>query len=439
MKRTLVKVVAAHEASGVPNWPCIDHDYNKELSKIMDVVRGNNPDIDFDVVTSCSLPEVEKTYAEDQKKYDGVLLLTMACWKGFTDFYASRSETGIPAIIADVPYCGSGEVLSHSNNSRNMNWKAPILSTCNYAEIADAVRLFDVINKMKQTKILVVSNFDQKKDQDYFTNDWGCVFVNKTSTELLKFFNEVSEEEASEIVEKWKNEALEVVEPTEKDLMESAKLHIAIREMMKEFDCDAVTLDCLGLSYSGEYGDKHMYPCLSHYEMLNKGTVAVCEADLSATVTSLVVRYLTDKPGFVSDPVIDTSSDQIIYAHCVACPKVYGYKDNRVCSFAIRSHAEDKKGAAVQVYFPVNEKVTTTMIYSKESKKNSVIHSALAVGNVGYQEACRSKLSATTNAEAILNNWSGGWHRVTVYGDYRKQLMRLFKMKGLQCTQEDKE
>jgi hypothetical protein len=40
------------------------------------------------------------------------------------------------------------------------------------------------------------------------------------------------------------------------------------------------------------------------------------------------------------------------------------------------------------------------------------------------------------SAAHILNM---GWHRVTVFGDCRKQLMDLFKMKGLKVIQEDKE
>ncbi|MBS1412663.1 MAG: hypothetical protein HPZ00_05025 [Christensenellaceae bacterium] len=40
------------------------------------------------------------------------------------------------------------------------------------------------------------------------------------------------------------------------------------------------------------------------------------------------------------------------------------------------------------------------------------------------------------SAAHILNM---GWHRVTVFGDCRKQLMNLFKMKGLKVIQEDKE
>ena len=34
--------------------------------------------------------------------------------------------------------------------------------------------------------------------------------------------------------------------------------------------------------------------------------------------------YADGQPGYISDPVIDTSKNQIIYAHCVAPSKVFG-------------------------------------------------------------------------------------------------------------------
>ena len=60
---------------------------------------------------------------------------------------------------------------------------------------------------------------------------------------------------------------------------------------------------------------------------------------------------------------------------------------------------------------------------------------------MGLQEACRSKLAAECDAQTLLDNWapSGSWHRVTVYGDYRKLLMQLYKIKGLAIVEEDKE
>ena len=41
----------------------------------------------------------------------------------------------------------------------------------------------------------------------------------------------------------------------------------------------------------------------------------------------VAVTTLTEgRPGYISDPVIDTSKRQIIYAHCVASNKAFGPK-----------------------------------------------------------------------------------------------------------------
>lgn len=440
MKKTKVKVVAVHEEPNTPNWPCIDHNAEKTIRAVMKPLTELNPEMEFDLVRYTDAAQAEADYAHDRTVYDGVLVLDMTCWKHVDLFYARQSRNGIPTIIADIPYCGSGSVLCDASQTiRKENLPVPLLSTLDYREVAEAVRIFDVIAKMKQTTILVIANRDMAEMFDNFTKDWGCSFVQKTAADVNEYMKHVDPAEAAAIADRWMHDADEVVEPTGSDILESAALHLALRAMMQDTNSDAVTVDCLTLSYGGDYDNNaHMYPCLSHFEMLNNGTIAVCEADIPATVTSLVVYYLTGRTGFVSDPVIDTSSEQIIYAHCVACTKVYGSNDPHVCPYAIRSHAEDKKGASVQVYFPLGDRLTTTMIYAAGSMP-SVIHSSKAVGNVGYQEACRSKLSAETNAENILNNWSGGWHRVTVFGEYRKLLMKLFKLKGIQVIEEDKD
>lgn len=436
MKRTRVKVAVAYERPHTPNWPCIDFPVDKELQRILLPITTLNPGMDFDVAKYNTRAEAEADYENDLKLYDGVLVLNMTCWKQVDLFYIEQSRTGLPTIVADVPLCGSGSTLGHTIPAvRDGKMPVPVLSTLNYAEIAEVVRIFDVLAKMKQTTILVISNQVGEQHSAAFTQAWGCRFVHKTSSDIVTLADTVSRDEAIKIAERWMEEAVEIREPTKEDIVESAIFHIAIREMMAQTGADAVTLDCLSLPYFGSY-DQHSrrYPCLSHYEMLNQGKVAVCEADLPATVTSLLLQYLTGRPGFVSDPAIDTHSDQIIYAHCVGCTKIFGCDDPRQCKFTIRSHAEDDKGASVQIHFPAGEPVTTLMVYPT----NSVIHSGMSVGNAGLQEGCRSKLVAKINAENVLNNWNGAWHRVTVFGDYRNLLLRLFKMKGLSVLEEDK-
>ena len=121
-----------------------------------------------------------------------------------------------------------------------------------------------------------------------------------------------------------------------------------------------------------------MYPCLAYYQMANDGEIGVCEADINSTISSMITLYLTKRPGYVSDPVIDTSSDRIIYSHCVACRKVYGKDDPRTCQYYLRSHAEDKKGASVQVIFPCGEKLTTVQISNADGWAS--VHSSVSCG-----------------------------------------------------------
>jgi len=63
------------------------------------------------------------------------------------------------------------------------------------------------------------------------------------------------------------------------------------------------------------------------------------------------------------------------------------------------------------------------------------------VANVNEDKGCRTKLAAEVNAEKILNNYHSeifGWHRVTFYGDYRKEMINLITLYGLKVYQEDR-
>ena len=438
MKKTRVKVVAVVENKDTPCWPCINHDYGKELKRIMEPVRSLNPDMDFDVVPYTELSEAQADYEDDLKKYDGVLVLLFTCWKKIELFYARQAREGIPTIVADVPFCGTGSALCVAAPViRDEKLPVPLLATLDYTEIAQNVRIFKALKKIKEATILVIAN-NEPGPKAAVEADWGMKIVIKSSADLHRCMTEVPGSEARAVADRWISEACEIREASDADILEGAVLHLALKRMMKDVGADAVTVDCLELSYSDSYvGGKKFYPCLSHFEMLNNGGVAVCEADLPALVTSLAVLYLTGRPGYVSDPVIDTSSGQIIYAHCVGCRKVFGPDDPRTCQYAIRSHAEDKNGASVQIIFPLGEQTTTLMI--NPSSLPSLIHSGEAVGNVGLQEACRSKLAVKTNARAILNNSIGIWHHVTVYGEWRELFLNFLKAKGLGVIEEDKE
>lgn len=436
---TKVKVAVQKKAEGVPGWPHINFDYEKELTRVMDIVRAENPDTEFDISMYSNVEQAKADYEEDKKRYDGVLVLLMTNWLKIDQFYCMQAETGLPVIVADVPFCGSGSILAETSPLiREKNLPVALLGSKDYREIAWNVKIFSALKKVRESTILVVKNEPNLESEQAAQRIWGCRFVNLNSEELMKYFREIPDSEAEQTAEKWKREALKVMEPSDDDILESARLHHAILKAKEKYHADAVTIDCLELGYHDTYhANRHMYPCLSYYQMNEDGMVGVCEADINSTVMSMLILYLTGRPGYVSDPVMDTSSDQITYAHCVACRKVFGKEDKRTCQYYIRSHAEDQMGASVQVIFPEGEPLTTVNLNHVEGWAS--IHSGVSTGNAFGDAGCRSKLVAKVNAYALLKNWMPQWHRVTVFGEYREVFKNLFRIKGLAIHEEDRE
>jgi hypothetical protein len=85
--------------------------------------------------------------------------------------------------------------------------------------------------------------------------------------------------------------------------------------------------------------------------LVNDLNVGACEADLQSTISMLLMAYHAQRPGYISDPVIDESKNQIIYAHCVATNKPFG-PGGPASPYHIRSHSEDRKGAAIRTLLP---------------------------------------------------------------------------------------
>ncbi len=153
------------------------------------------------------------------------------------------------------------------------------------------------------------------------------------------------------------------------------------------------------------------------------------------TITMLVMTYLTGRPGYISDPVIDTAKNWIIYAHCVAPSKVYG-PNGLSNPYHIRNHSEDRKGAAVRSLLPLGQ-ITSTLKLNP-ARRQVVFHQARTVANIDEDKACRTKLAAEVKDPfKLLSEWDRwGWHRVTFYGDLRRPVETISGLLGFEVIHE---
>jgi hypothetical protein len=241
-------------------------------------------------------------------------------------------------------------------------------------------------------------------------------------------------EEARELAARWSREASGIIDVTQETLVSSAAMYAGMKSVMQRHGANAITINCLG-GFTGEF--IHAYPCLGFRELVNEGLVGACECDIRSTATMLAFSTLTNgRPGFISDPVIDTSTRQVVYAHCVAPTKVFG-PQGASNPWTIMTHSEDRKGASVRSILPLNYMTTTLEI--RNAEKEILLHQAVAVGNSSDDRACRTKLCGEVkgNMEKIFTQWDQwGWHRVTFYGDLKEHVYGLADAMGWKVIEE---
>ena len=203
--------------------------------------------------------------------------------------------------------------------------------------------------------------------------------------ELQTFYDLVSPEAAAEWGDRWTQRATPLVagtyvepsRPTPEALRCAGGVYLATLELAKKYRTDSVTMNCLGGFAAGKLPS---YPCLGFMQMLDDGGQGVCEAMPDDTVSMLMARILTGRPGFVSDPALDTSRNQVVYAHCVGTTKVFG-STGSANDYRIRTlHNRDPRGACAESLLPAG--YMTTSFRTNVASKQMVIHQAQSLGSL---------------------------------------------------------
>jgi len=363
---------------------------------------------------------------------DGVLVV-VPCIPGCSCEFDILS-TGKPTVVVNSLFAGDGLFLHCNSFIKRNRLPAILVSSSEFDDIRPALRLIEVMRRMRETKILdymdAVSEWGLKpNEEEAVKNRFGTEIIIRPGSELLKYFGGLDNDAASALAGKWTSEAREVREPDKATILEAARMYLALRQAMDDAGADCVSTDCLNYVYRDKFPG---YPCLAFFQLMNEGSMGVCEADVFSALTNMMGRYLTGNPGFVSDPVIDTARNHVIYAHCVCPSKMLG--GEAPLPYAIRSHAECGKGASVQVIAKAGLPMTTVKLHPVDGKL--ALHKGVIAGNVDIEWACRTKIAVKVpDAKALLNGWNVecnfGWHRVSFYGDLEEDFRNLASLYGL--------
>lgn len=383
-----------------------------------------------------ALKDMPANIREGVAQCDGILIVAL-CIPGCSCEFDILS-TGKPTIIVNNFFAGDGLFLHCNSFVKRNRLPAVLVSSSDANDTHRALHLLTVMRRMRETKILdymdAVSEWGLRPGEEQVIRDiFGTEIILKPGEELLGYCAEVDKSEASRQALEWMSDAERVVEPSEETVVQAAHMYLALKRAMQDAGATCVSTDCLNYVYRDKFPG---YPCLAFFQLMNDGLMGVCEADVFSALTNLMGQYLTGQPGFVSDPVIDTASSQVIYAHCV-CPSRM-LPGEPAMPYALRSHAECGKGASVQVKARPGLPMTTIKLHPIDRKL--ALHQGVVVGNVDVEWACRTKIAVEVpDAKALLNGWNAtcnfGWHRVSFYGDLEEEFRDLATLYGLEVVE----
>lgn len=458
-----------------PDWPNVGFDFRPVMQRTTAALQQGCPEFEFVAATATGPEEAKKIVeADGAAGIDGYIVVQMNCWNRVIQTVV---PTGKPVLYADFLYAGSGGFLVYNAGFlragvenygfvasqrledlvaaaqcfdvvrkggtvaqfaaatakvRRDRGKQPDALQCRPDEV-DVLSIPECLERVKGAKILAVEKgwLDLTKFADQTA---GIECINIPFAELNAAWEAADRDQAQEISQRWQQNAALVKDVDAKTLLDSAAMYLAEKEVLKKHGAIAITINCLG----GFYGNHiHAYPCLGFHELLNEGLVGACECDTRSTFTMAMVTTLTKgRPGYISDPVIDTSTNQIIYAHCVATNKPFG-PQGPSNPFQILTHSEDRQGASVRSLLPVGY-LTTSMEFAPD-RKQILFHQAKTVDNIPEDRACRTKLAAEPKGdiEKLFREWDRwGWHRVTFYGDLKEPIFALADALGWEVIQE---
>ncbi len=200
-------------------------------------------------------------------------------------------------------------------------------------------------------------------------------------------------------------------------------LEQVFRGIMKKADCQALTINsCMGTIMPLS----NTTACLTLSLLNDSRYLAFCESDFVVIPSGVLLGNITGMPVFLNDPTYP--HDGIItLAHCTAPRKMNG-KDLEPAR--IMTHFESDYGAAPKVEFRKGQ--MTTNIAPDFALKRWVGLRAEIV-DAPFLPICRSQIDVRFTCDSLkLAERMPGFHWMTGYGDYLRELTYACKKVGIE-------
>jgi len=226
--------------------------------------------------------------------------------------------------------------------------------------------------------------------------------------------DKAAQEEAEAFADYYMKEAEEIRRAKWNDLVHAGFVYVCLRRIIAANKYDGIGLgECLQ-----SYRVSGTNPCVPALRLLDEGTPAACEGDMSGLEVQLLTHWLFGRPSFIGEGQ-PTLRNTRIGAHCTSPTKLNGY-DQPHEPFLLMPHSETGRGVAPQVKWKVGQEVTVFR-GGHRLGTGHLVSNSIQPPNGG----CRTSIEYTIDGMADVGRPGTGLgspHSEVVYGNVEKEM-----------------
>ena len=422
------------------HWPSPSFDVNKEVAtveaRLSEVERGHPGAIRFTGGQILRESTDIEPWVKSLTGADAVLMMPLSA--PMVSQVTAIDAARLPVLYFIRPYLGHS--WAGTGALRKTGRRVDLIASSSFGDLDAYAPIFRTIRHLKKSKVLVVTDrpsFWYAEPAKRFQAHFGTEMQYMKLADLKPVFESGDINEARRQADVLIGNALRVVEPSRKEIDDAMRFYLGLRALLEKEKANAITIDCFPAVVERTLPS---YPCIAWAMLNDAGLYGVCQVDVRATMTQLLITSYSGMPGFVANPLFDTSKNEVIHSHCVAATRMLGYHAPPA-PYLVRSHLETAEGAVLQVILPSARTVTVAQF---SDAKRLLVSTAEVTGSTsevhGSPDAeygCRTKMTTrVADADKWVQNYETGVHRVVFYGDYTRGIDRMGRLMGFEVVKE---
>ena len=409
--------------------------FEKKAKTILDKMDLEKVYLDFKVKNE---KDSKKANALFRKEGIDLLLIIVGVWTPDSTVVSLINDLKMPILVFTTSLSihtvsvNGAQVIVASLKELGYDFKfifGDIESPEVHKKIKDYAMAAAIVKKLKDTRIGLLGHIPDimlSLEVDSFSvkNIFGPTVVPIDFYKIDYYLEKTKNARVKDRVKEIKN-TVGTVRVKDDVLEDSVKYYFAFRQMIKDLDLDALTVNCFPIPYiKGK-------TCLATSNLNDDGIVTACEGDVNATIVMLAFQYINGAASLNSDIIIENQKENaLMFSHCGGGP----FSCASDCKdIILEEQYEVKSGMAV--YYPVKtggKDATIVNLVGRESTYRMCILKGVSIPTreLSYH-GNPIQIKFNTSVVDLLNqigNEGFGHHWMVAYGDHKDIFVEISKL-----------